>query len=302
MKVMITGGTGLIGRELIQRLLPAGYEVWVLSRSSAHRGLPEAVHVLPWDARTPAGWGGQLEEMDAVINLVGESIGGGRWTAARKQRILDSRLRAGEALVEAFRQAQRKPRMLIQASGINYYGADNGDQMLSAESPPGDDFLAQVCVAWEASTRPVEEMGVRRVVTRSGLVLARQADLMQRILLPFRLFVGGPLGGGHQWWSWIHIADEAGALQFLMENGQASGAFNLTAPHPVHMAEFGRILAMLTHRPYWFPVPAFGLRLLLGQMSVLVLGSLRAVPFKLQALGYPFQFEKLRPALEDILK
>ncbi len=302
MKIMLSGGTGLIGRALIQRLLPAGHEVWVLSRGPGRSGLPEPVHVLQWDARTPAGWRLELEQMDAFINLAGENLGAGLWTSGRKQRIIDSRLHAGDAIVEAFRQAQRKPMVLIQASAIGYYGEDAGNQVLSPESPPGNDFLAQVCVAWEASTRPVEELGVRRVVTRTGLVLAKGSDLVQRLLLPFNLFVGGPLGGGHQWWSWIHINDEVGALQFLMENEQARGAFNLTAPHPVHMAEFGRTLAKLIGRPYWFPVPKFGLRLALGEMSTLVLSSQRALPVKLQELGYQFKFERLRPALEDVLK
>ncbi len=157
-------------------------------------------------------------------------------------------------------------------------------------------------MAWEASTQPVEEMGVRRVVVRSGLVLAQGADLMQRLLLPFRLFAGGPLGGGRQWWSWIHMDDEVGAMKFLMENGLAQGPFNLTAPHPVQMAEFGRTLAQVIHRPYWFPVPEFGLRLALGEMSTLVLSSQRAIPMRLQELGYVFKFERLRLALEDLLR
>ncbi len=302
MKVMIAGGTGLIGRALIQRLLSSQHQIWVLSRSPGRSGLPEPVRVLQWDARTPTGWGSQIEEMDAVINLAGENIGAGRWTAGRKQSILNSRLHAGDAIVEAFRRAQRKPGLLIQASGVNYYGVDNGNQALSASSPAGNDFLAKVCIAWEASTQPVEEMGVRRVVTCSGLVLSRQADLMKRILLPFRFFTGGPLAGGHQWWSWIHMQDETGALQFLMENRHAQGPFNLTAPHPVHMAEFGRTLAQALHRPYWFPVPAFGLRLLLGEMSVLVIGGQRAIPDKLQSLGYSFRFERLRLAIEEVMR
>ncbi len=301
MKVMISGGTGLIGRALIQRLLPAGHEVWVLSRSPGRSGLPEPVHVLQWDARTSAGWIREFEQMDAIANLAGENLGAGYWTSGRKQRIIDSRLHAGDAFVEAFRQAERKPGVIIQASAIGYYGENSGNKVLSAESPPGDDFLAQMCVAWERSTQPVEDLGVRRVIVRSGLVLAKGADLLQRLLFPFNLFVGGPLGGGHQWWSWIHMDDEVGALQFLMENQQASGPFNLTAPHPVQMAEFGRTLAQIIARPYWFPVPKFGLRLVLGEMSTLVLSSQRALPVRLQQLGYPFKFERLRSALEDVL-
>lgn len=300
MKVMISGGTGLIGRALAQGLLSRGHEAWVLTRSPQRGVLPEQVRPVGWDAGASQGWVEQLEEMDVLVNLAGENLGAGRWTPERKRRILNSRVAAGKAIEAAFRQARRKPPVLVQFSAVGYYGSHCGNQVLSAESPPGDDFLAEVCTAWEDSTRLVETIGVRRVITRSGLVLTRKGGVMERILLPFRLFAGGPLGGGRQWWPWIHIQDVVAGLIFLMEQERARGAFNLTAPQPVRMAEFGRTLARVIQRPYWLPVPEFALRLLLGEMSTLVMSSQRAIPLELEALGYPFRFATLRPALEDL--
>ncbi len=269
MNTLITGGTGLIGRALITELNRAGHAVAVLTRDPAKRPVLEHnVEVVTWDAATPGPWLDQIARADAIVNLAGESIGGGLWTQARKRRIRRSRERIGTLLVDAITQADAKPAVLVQASAVGYYGPRDSsplDEMAHA----GQDWLSQVAVDWEASTQPVEESGVRRVVIRSGLVLAADALLMTRMMLPFRFFVGGRLGTGRQILSWIHIDDEVRAIRFLMEHPTAAGAFNLTAPNPVSNVAFSRMLGTVMRRPAWLPVPAAAIRLILGEMSLI---------------------------------
>ncbi|MEO8502930.1 MAG: TIGR01777 family oxidoreductase [Acidobacteriota bacterium] len=299
-RVLITGGTGFIGRALSVELAAAGYEVVVVSRDPARvAGLPEAVRLERWDGSTAAGWGGLVDGAFGVVNLAGDNIGAGRWSAAKKRRLRDSRLRAGHAVVEAVRAANRQPQVVIQASAVGYYG-DRGDEVLDETSRPGRGFLAETCVAWEASTAAVQELGVRHVVARSGIVLGREDGALPRLVLPYRVFVGGPLGDGRQWMPWIHLADEIAALRFLLEQ-EAGGAFNLTAPQPLPNAEFGRSLASVLHRPSVFRVPQFVLRAALGEMSEIVLAGQRALPHGLLALGFGFRFNEARAALVDLL-
>ncbi len=300
MNILIIGGSGFIGSALIPRLLEEGHAINVLSRRPHAVHLPPSVVVHPWDGRSGAAWANLLAGMDAVINLAGANLGVGRWTQQRKMEFLASRVTSGQAVVEAFALAPRKPHLLMQASAIGYYGPC-GDEVITESSPPGRDFLAQLCVQWEASTQPVEAWGVRRVLLRTGIVLGRDSLVLKRLLLPFRLGVGGPLGSGRQWMPWIHLADQIGAMLFLLHNDQAVGPFNLTAPNPVRNAVFGRILARVIRRPYWLPVPAFALRLVLGEMSTLVLDGQRALPQRLLDLGYRFVFEDLEAALHDLL-
>ncbi len=297
MRVLIAGGSGWIGSALVAKLVKEGHSVWILSRRPEAVNLQAGVSVAGWDGHTPQGWGHLVEEVDAIVNLVGENLGAGRWTAERKQRIVSSRLDAGKAIAAAVEQADRRPGALIQSSAIGYYGVLD-DQIVTESSPAGTDFLAQLCVDWEASTQAVENFGVRRAVVRTGLVLSPTGGSLARLLPPYRLFAGGPLGSGKQWWSWISMEDEVRALMFLLENDRAYGAFNLTAPNPLQMKEFGKILAQVIHRPYWLPVPAFVLRLLLGEMSILVLKGQRVVPQRLLELGFQFQHEHLKQALE----
>ncbi|WP_299024978.1 TIGR01777 family oxidoreductase [uncultured Thermanaerothrix sp.] len=300
MNIMIIGGSGFIGRALITRLLEEGHTISVLSRRPQSVHLPVSVAVHPWDGHHGTPWANLLAEMDAVVNLAGANLGVGRWTQQRKMEFLTSRVVSGKAVVEAFALAPRKPRLLVQASAIGYYGSC-GDEVITEASPPGQDFLAQLCVQWEASTQPVEAWGVRRVLLRTGIVLDRESLVLKRLLLPFRLGVGGPLGSGRQWMPWIHMADQIGAMLFLLHNEQATGPFNLTAPNPVPNAVFGRTLARVLRRPYWLPVPAFVLRWVLGEMSTLVLDGQRALPQRLLNLGYRFVFEDLEAALRDLL-
>lgn len=301
MRIIITGGTGLIGRALTDELVSGGHNVVVLSRAPERSaGFPEGVRVEGWDAHTANGWGHLVEDADAVVNLAGESIGGGRWTAERKQRIRQSRLDAGRAVVQAVELAAHKPRVVVQASGIGYYGP-TADQEITEEAPPGDDFLAQVAQEWEASTAPVETLGVRRAIIRTGVVLSLKGGALPRMLFPFKLFAGGPLGSGQQWFPWIHIHDEVTAIRFLIENKDAAGPFNLAAPNPLTNARFSRLVGRALGRPAIVPAPAFALRLALGEMATLLLDGQRAVPHKLQALGFRFRYPQAEEALRDLL-
>ncbi|MCA9970673.1 MAG: TIGR01777 family oxidoreductase, partial [Anaerolineales bacterium] len=223
-----------------------------------------------------------------------------RGTDERKLRILRSRLDAGAAVVDAVRRAAVKPKVVVQSSAVGYYGP-RGDEALGVDSGPGRDFQAQVCLEWEASTAVVEEMGVRRVVIRTGVVLDPQAGALPQIALPIRLFVGGPLGSGRQYLSWIHLRDEVRAIRFLIENEAASGPFNLTAPNPLPNRAFGQEVARVLGRPFYFPTPAFALRLALGEISTLVLDGQRALPYRLQEMGFQFTFPEARQALQDLL-
>ena len=242
---------------------------------------------------------GLVDEVDAVIQLAGESIGAGRWTVARKQRILDSRVQSTRALVEAVQQSQSPPGVFIQASAVGYYGP-SGAAELTEDSPPGEDFLAGVCRQWESASGDLERSELRRVVIRTGIVLSSSGGALPRMALPFQFFVGGPAGSGNQWMPWIHLVDQAAALRFLLECEDARGAFNLTAPNPVTNGEFGVTLAKVLRRPSLVRTPAFALRLGLGEMSDLILTGQRAIPRRLLDLDFNFRFPFLYSALQDI--
>ncbi|GAB4414255.1 MAG: TIGR01777 family oxidoreductase [Anaerolineales bacterium] len=307
MRVLITGGTGLIGSALAAELAQAGHEVIVLTRNPAKaQGLPAGVRAERWDGRTARGWGHLADGAGAIVNLAGASIAGegllpSRWTPERKRLILQSRLDAGRAVVEAVQAAAHKPGVVIQSSGIGIYGFA-GDRVLDESAPAGTDWLAQVAVQWEAATVPVEAMGVRRAIIRTAVVFSRTGGVLPLMLLPFRLFVGGPIGGGRQYVPWIHIADEVGAIRFLLEHPEARGPFNLVAPDVMTNAEVSRVIARVLRRPSWLPLPAFVMRLLFGEVATLLLEGQRAVPKRLQELGYAFRFPTLEGALRDLTR
>jgi uncharacterized protein (TIGR01777 family) len=311
MRVIITGGTGLIGRALTQNLAAEGHEVIILSRAPEKAtGLPQGARAVRWDGRTANGWGELAEGADALVNLAGESIGGENmvalltrpWTRERLQLIRTSRVNAGHAVMHAIEQAQVKPRVLIQSSAVGYYGLP-GDHEIAEDTPAGNDTLARICLDWEATTAAAEKLGVRRVVIRTGgVVMSTQGGVLPFMLLPFRLFVGGPLGSGRQWFSWIHIADEVRAIRFLIERADARGAFNVCAPEPLRNGELARVIGQVLHRPAFMPMPAFAMRLLLGGKATLVLDGQRQVPRRLLELGFQFQFSQVQAALQDLLK
>jgi uncharacterized protein (TIGR01777 family) len=307
MHVLMSGGTGLIGRALTRGLAADGHRVTILSRSPGNAiHLPEGAEALYWDGKTVGEWAAAIEAADAVVHLAGESIGGTgyldiRWTPARRKRILESRTQTGHALVEAIKAADKRPDVFIQASGVGYYGMETGDADVTEDFAPGADFAARVCVEWEKATAPVEKLGVRRVVTRSGVVLSTRSGALPRQMLPFKLFAGGPIGSGRQWYPWVHLADEIGAMRFLMEHKDAEGVFNVVAPDTLTNAEFGQAIAGALHRPYFLPAPAAALKLAFGDAASMLLEGQKAVPARLQEIGYEFQFPEAQPALEDLL-
>ena len=301
MRTIITGGSGLIGRALAVELAAAEHEVIILSRTPGRvSGLPAGVRAAGWDGRTAEGWQDLADGATAIVNLAGESIAAGRWTAARKRRIAASRQQAGAAVVQAVAGATTRPQVVIQASAVGYYGP-RGDETITEDSAAGDDFLAQVCVPWETSTEEVERLGVRRVIIRTGIVLSRDGGALPRMMLPFRLFSGGPLGSGRQGFPWIHHADEVRAIRWLIEHEDASGPFNLAAPETLTNAEFGRVLGRVLRRPSFMPTPGFALRLVLGELSTLLLDGQRQVPQRLLGLGFTFRFPTAEAALRDLL-
>ena len=218
-----------------------------------------------------------------------------------KTRILDSRVKPGEALTQAIQQAGRKPQVVVQASAVGYYGP-RGDEEITEAATPGDDFLAQVCQAWEKSTAGVETLGIRRVVFRTGVILSTEGGPLPRMLLPFRLYAGGRIGSGKQWFPWIHLEDEVAAIRYFIDNPGAQGVFNLSAPNPVTMTELTRTLGRVINRPSAIPVPAFALKIAFGEMSIILLEGQREIPRRLLDMGFHFKFDKVEAALRDLLR
>jgi uncharacterized protein (TIGR01777 family) len=299
MRYIIAGGSGLIGRALSQALLEGGDEVVALSRTPEKARVPAGVQLVGWDGRSPNGWAGLVDGAEGVINLAGESIGAGRWSAEQKQKIMLSREQAAAAIVQAVSQAKKKPEVILQIFGVGYYGV-KADEVITEQNPPGDDFLAGLAARLEDALLPVDGMGVRRVVLRSGVVLDRHSGVLPSMMLPFHLFIGGPLGSGKQWVSWIHLADQVQGMIFVLKN-QVQGAFNLTSPEPVTNATFGKTLGKVMHRPYWIPAPGFVLKLVLGELSTLILEGQRVIPERLLEAGFRFRFPSLEAALTDLL-
>lgn len=299
MKVLIAGGAGFMGSHLIESLISDSHQVWALSRNP-NKTLRGA-QVVGWDGQTTTGWGHLVEDMDAVVNLSGLSLYNWPWTKAKKQRFIDSRVEPGHALASAIKNAAHRPGVFIQISGINHYGL-RGEDVADESTPPADDYLAQLTVAWENATKPVEEVGVRHVICRTAVVLAKDAILMWLMALPVHLFFGGRFGSGEQALPWIHINDQIGAIRFLMENPAASGPYNLIAPQMTSNAEFMHILAKVLRRPYWLIFPKFLLRLILGEMSVLITEGRFSKSERLFEIGYNIHFSKLEEALRDIFK
>lgn len=305
-RIIITGGSGQMGRALAADLAKDGYEVILLSRNPDKvTGLPRNVRSEKWDGRTAQGWGQLVNGETAILNFAGENIGIPPipwWLPGRKERIHSSRVNSGRAIVDAVKNAAEKPFVVIQASGINYYGL-RGDQITTEKDSAGNNFAANVCVDWEAATVDVESVGVRRVIIRTAPNLTKQGGILFYLALPFRLLTGGPIGSGKQWFSWVHTVDQVRAIRFLIENENTRGVYNVSAPDPKTNADFGKLLAKVLHRPYWFPVPAFVMQLIFGELGeLLLLGSQRVLPQRLLDAGFKFQFADAESALNDLLK
>ena len=300
MRVVIAGGSGLIGSALSKELINLGHRVTIISRNPESKDL--GTKVISWDSQALLE---AVSSADAIVNLAGASIAGAgfiptRWTKRRKAEILESRLGAGELLKNAIQNAPSKPDVFIQASAIGYYG-NTGIGPADEKSQRGDDFLTEVCLAWEDSTREIESMGVRRVIARIGLVLSPGGGLFPLLSLPFRLYLGGRIGNGNQYLSWIHIQDTVKSLIHLLENPQTQGVFNLTAPNPVTNREFAEQLGSVLNRPVWFPIPSILLKAALGEAATLALDGREILPGRLIDSGFSFQYKDLRTALTHLV-
>lgn len=311
MKVVVAGGTGFLGRPLGETYAEAGHEVIVFSRALAPgQSAHEAGTGVPGVTRV--GWrsDGQLDEWaqhvdgaDAVVNLAGESIAAKRWTPAQKARLRDSRLLATRSLVGAILAVERPPRVFVSGSAVGYYGCSLADTPLDERSPPGADFLGELCVEWEQEALRAARPGTRIVLLRTGVVLETGGGALAKMLLPFRLFAGGPIGSGRQYMSWIHRLDWLELIRWAIENPAAEGALNATAPAPVTNAMFSRALGRAIRRPSWMPVPAFALRTMLGEMAeALLIGGQRVVPKRALALGYEFRYPEIDRAFRAIFE
>jgi uncharacterized protein (TIGR01777 family) len=300
MKILISGGTGFIGTALMRSLLFDEHSVSILSRNPQKSNLPSGVKIIGWDGQSTKGWLNDFESVDAVVNLAGETVGRWPWNDARKQAILESRVKAGKVMTEAFQLAKKKPAILVQASGIGYYGPQ-GDQIVSEVSSAGDDFMANVASSWESSSLSVDNIpGVRRIIIRTSLVLDSREGVLPLMALPVRMFAGGPLGNGRQGVSWIHIEDEVRAIRFLLQQETSQGAYNLSSPNPVSNAIFIQKLSQVLRRPYWVPTPAFALKLTLGEMSTLLLDGQYVMPTRLIESGFKFKYENVYEALRNL--
>jgi len=303
-KVVIAGGSGFIGRTLSRVLFENGYDVVVLSRNPgrAKPFLNNQVKLAFWDMAKPDSWQEHVSGACTVINLAGENIASSlRWSAAKKDRILQSRLDACGSVMEALKKADPRPRVLVQASAIGFYG-NRYDEKLDETSVPGTGFLAETAGQWEEASRAVTALGVRQVIVRTGVVLGRDGGFLSRVNTPFNFFMGGHLGSGRQWISWIHIDDEAAAIKFLMERDDLAGPFNLTAPGPLKAKDFFQKLGRVLKRPSWFPVPGFVLQILLGELATeLLLSGQRVFPRRLLQAGFDFKHKDAESALRQVL-
>jgi uncharacterized protein (TIGR01777 family) len=297
MRVFVTGATGLIGRALCRTLVEKGHSVTALSRSHAPAGLPAGIRAVGGDPATPGSWQQELARCDACVNLAGEPLARGRWTAERKRAIRESRILATRNVAAAFREGG--PRVLVSGSAVGWYGS-RGDDLLDESAPSASDFLGSVSRDWEAAAAPAAERA-RVVLLRTGIALSAEGGALPRLAAPFRLFAGGPIGNGSFWQPWIHLDDEVGLVLFALENEKASGPLNAVAPEPVRNRDFARALGQVLGRPSALPTPALAVRLAVGEMADVVVASQRVVPRKALDLGYRFRFERLGPALQDLL-
>ncbi|OCQ88895.1 TIGR01777 family protein [Nostoc sp. MBR 210] len=306
MKVAITGATGLVGSRLVERLQTEGYQVLVLTRNAgfAQKVFPSAnfpsVEIVTYTPTTSGAWQDAVSGCEAVVNLAGEPIGEGRWTAERKQEILNSRQLGTQKIVEAIAKANPKPRVLVNTSAIGYYGTSEAATFDEA-SVSGNDFLAQVCQAWEAEATKVKDAGVRLVILRFGIVLGKGGALA-KMIPPFQLFAGGPIGSGRQWFSWIHIDDVVNLILQALNKLDMEGVYNATAPNPVRMNDLAQTVGKVLNRPSWLPVPAFAIEALLGDGAIVVLEGQQVLPKRTLESGFTYQYPNLQPALKQILQ
>jgi uncharacterized protein (TIGR01777 family) len=304
LQVLITGATGLIGSALTRNLRESGYKIIALTRDpTKSAAIKEAnIEYIKWDATTSSGWAKHVENSEVIINLAGANLADRLWTSEYKRVILDSRLYAGKAVLQAIMRAKNKPRLLIQASAIGFYGSSS-DREIAETSGKGFGFLSDVCQQWENSTKMVENQGVDRIVARLGVVLSKDSKIVSNLRLPFRLFLGGHPGSGKQWFSWVHLDDVVSSFNFFIKRQDLKGIFNVCAPEPVQMKKYFEIYGNLLERPSWIHPPSFILKIILGDLAKEgILSSQRVLPMKLRKAGYKFKFSRINLALKNCLK
>lgn len=302
MNIVLTGATGFIGRSLTEALIKRGDELMILTRSSARKISEHSnIRYVIWNPRDQTSVVKEIDGSDAVINLAGESIVGKRWTQGQKEKILQSRVSATQIIANSVKKASKRPHVLINASAVGYYGP-HGNESLTEDAKAGNDFLADLCKAWEAHAVRVEDFDVRVVRLRIGIVLDKNGGALKLMLLPFKMFIGGWLGGGNQWMSWIVLEDLIRLIIFCLDNQAARGAINAVAPQAATNKAFSLVLAQVLKRPCLMPVPSFALKILMGEVSEMLLTGQRVIPKKAQELGFSFRYPEIRNALETILR
>ncbi|NJM77058.1 MAG: TIGR01777 family protein [Acaryochloridaceae cyanobacterium RU_4_10] len=301
MKVAVTGSTGFIGSRLVERLQTEGHQVLLLVRnvSKAQQRFPKA-EVISYTPKASGPWQQSIAGCDGVVNLAGEPIAN-RWTENSKKEILESRQLGTQKIVEAIAQANPKPSVLVNSSAVGYYGTSE-TAVFDETSSPGKDFLAEVCQAWEAEAEKVKASGTRLAILRTGIVLGPGGGVLARMMFPFQLFAGGPLGSGNQWVSWVHREDLVNLILKALTDPVMAGVFNATAPNPARMSELCQILGQIINRPSWLPVPDFALALLLGEAAQVVLEGQHVQPKNTLSKGFEFQYPTLQAALQQILQ
>ncbi|MFO7447134.1 MAG: TIGR01777 family oxidoreductase [Ignavibacteriaceae bacterium] len=302
-KVVLTGATGLIGKRLYKALVKRGDEVTIFTNSMV-KGVQKingADEYIEWNYREKNHWQSHINGKDAVVHLAGANLSGKRWTETYKKEIIESRQISTRNLVDAFAKAEKKPQVFVCASAVGYYG-NYGDDVITEEDHAGDDFLAEVCKIWEEEASRAEEYGIRRVSIRTGIVLSKEGGALNKMLIPFNFFAGGPLGNGSQWFPWIHIDDIVGAYLFAIDNPDLSGAVNAAAPDPVTMKDFAKTLGRVLRRPSFFHVPKFALTLVAGEIGATITHSQKVIPKRLLENGFRFEYDDLEDALRNILK
>lgn len=306
MRIFVTGGTGLVGRRIVRRLNERGDQAVILTRRAEHARelFGHRAEVIEGDPMRSGGWMDAIADCDAVIHLAGENVFARRWSSDFKKLLADSRILSTQHIVEALRRrpvrADGQPKALVNASAIGYYGP-RGDEELTEDSSPGSDFLALLCIDWEQAARAAESSGVRTTMVRVGVVLDKEGGALAKMLTPFKLGAGGPLGSGRQWMSWIHHADLVGLFLLAVDNPQARGPIDGTAPNPVTNREFSKTLGRVLHRPSFVWTPAVALRVVLGEVATVIATGQRVLPKRALDLGYSFQYPTLEAALVQIL-
>ncbi len=299
----MTGATGLIGTNLANALISRGYEITVFTRDvkKGHSVLPSVQNFVEWDYHKPQNWNSYFEDAYAVIHLAGANLAGKRFTEGYKKKVRNSRIISTRNIVSAIAGTNKKPAVFLCASGINYYG-DNGDRILTENSVPGKDFLAELCKEWENEAAKVEEEGVRRISIRTSPVLSTQDAILKKLMPLFKLYMGASLGSGKQWFSWIHIDDIVNTYIHILENDSITGAVNASSPNPVTMNEFAEQLGDVLHRSVFFRVPKLAMKAIIGESADFIIASLRVVPEQLEGSGFKFAHPLLKNALSDAIR